>query len=178
MRLFLPLAILAFFALGCAGGSSPYSQPASSSPTPSGSGRIVANMAVKDPKARYLGEALAYISNMLDTDRTMAQAFVDDDRTPKSIVAALQKAHQSEDMDWNRIEAAPRAYADIAHRLTKIHDGHNAAYVQYAKTFSENTKTGMAARIDKADAILKSSLYEMNSLKDVISAAMERDVNR
>ena len=85
-----PLVILLAVVAGCNGSKS--GSTTSANPPPEKSGRTVANMDLQDPKARFLGEGTAYISNLLTGDQVMFEEFVNDNRTAESLVAAI-KSH-------------------------------------------------------------------------------------
>lgn len=171
----LPLAALCLFLviLGC---SAPRTENPTPPPKPK-SERIVANMDVKDSKARFLGEALAYVNNLVMADEAMVKEFQNDSRTAQSILAAIKTAHETETKDFQTIEMPPKMYAAILQRIKKVHDDHTRAYTEYARTFSMPNQKKMEESIDRGNKLIKRSmLKEMSEIKDMVSAAMERDV--
>lgn len=171
------LVILLTLIVGCANGPNS-SKRSSETPSASPSGRIVANNAVKDPKARYLGQALAYISNLVATDKAMVEEFQKDSGSPQSIVAAIKTAVDTEMQDYKSIESPPKAYLSIAILLAKIHKDHDVAYTAYLRTFTQPDLRRMAKSIDRGNDVLTRSMQkEMTEVKDLIMAATERDVN-
>ena len=170
------LAIFLTLVVGCANGHK--SSQRSETPSASPSGRIAANNAVKDPKARYLGQALAYVNNLVVTDKAMVEEFQNDSSTPQSIVASIKTAHETEIRDYKSIESPPKAYSSIASKLAKIHKDHDIAYTAYLQTFTQPDRRRMEKSIDRGNDVLKRSmLKEMTEVKDLIMAATERDVN-
>jgi len=174
-NLLLPLTILALVALGC---TSPRTDSSSSTPAspPDSHARTYANNAVADPKARYLGQATAYIGNLIDADKRMFQEFVDEGRTPTSIIDAIKSAAEVEKRDFDGIEKAPKSYSAIDLKLKKIHDDHLRAYTNYAKVFTAKNTSQMGALIDKGHAILRGSVADMDAVGDMLKQAMDRDV--
>jgi septation ring formation regulator EzrA len=124
-----------------------------------------------------LGQALAYVSNLVKADQAMVEEFQNDARTPQSIVAAIKTAHETEAKDFSSIERAPKNYGGIAVKLAKIHSDHEKAFLAYALTFQQPDTRRMEQSIDRGNKLLKESmLNEMSKVKDLIMSAMERDV--
>jgi hypothetical protein len=171
---FIPIVILLGVALGCANRSS--ERPESGTPTPS-SEKIVANKNVRDPKARFLGEATAYIANLFHTDEAIAQEMAKADSGKMDLdqfLTLLKDAAQTEKDGFGNIEVRPPAlYNPLLTKLIKIHNGHGAAYMEYTKALIAIKNTKEARKhVDKADAILKQSLYDLNDAQKFISSAM------
>lgn len=174
----LSVLLVIFLALivGCANG--PNGSKSSDTPSASPSGRIVANNAVKDPKARYLGQALAYVSNLASINESMLKEFQNDSSTPQSIVTAIKTAHETEIRDYNSIESPPKAYRSIANKLATIHKDHEIAYTAYLQTFTQSDPQRMSKSIERGNDVLKRSVRkEMTEVQDLIKAAAQRDVN-
>jgi hypothetical protein len=135
-------------------------------------------MDVRDPNARFLGEASAYISNLVQSDREISEERVNADRTAQSIIAVLKTAHDNEIRDWAAIESPPKRYSAIAQKLQQIHKDHNSGWTEWVNVFNSANDRQMNAHIDKGDALVKKSIKDINVLGNIISQALERDVNR
>lgn len=163
MHKLLPLIILIWVVLGC--GSRNNEPSPSATPTPK-SERIVANNAVKDPNARFIGQSVAYLNNLKLADESMANTFVDGDLT--KIAYSIKSAADTEKRDFATIERAPKAYRHIEKRLNKIHADHERAYIEYLNVIT-NPKP---AQIDRANKTLKTSLLEMKETIQMLSGIM------
>ena len=169
-----PLVILMVAVIGCAD-RSPTTGRQEPAPSPP-SGRTVANMNVRDPRARYLGEGTAYIINLVQADTSMAEEFVNDSRTPQSILAAIKSTHEEEDRDFRAIEFPKgRIYAAITKRLVKIHNDHNKAFLEFVNVFKASDRKAMESRIDRGHALIKGSMADINVAKDLMMTAMQND---
>lgn len=172
MKIMFPFFIIIAVILACGGQRS--DDPSKTSPTPisSTTDRIVANTDVKDPKARFLGEATAYLSNLFNADKTMVERFTSNNGTKiKDLIIAT---HESEKKDFDAVEAPPPAYRNIGAKLLKIHRDHTLAYTEYLKTFIDAKEI----HVDRGSALLKQSLLEMDETRKLITAALDRDVAR
>ena len=163
--------LLIFIALGCSS-SRQESLTTPTSTQTDGPGRTVANMDVKDPKGRFLGEVVAYLVNLSDADLKMAQSFTSGDA--QAIKNGIINAEQVEKNDFATIEVPQIAYKRMAPLLLKIHHDHQRTYLAYIQTFLKGNAQAKTAQVDKGNAILTQSYADMEKLKDMVTKEMKK----
>lgn len=164
----LSLVCMVLVILAC---SNSRQENSATTPAPK-SARIVANTAVTDPKARYLGEVTAYIGNLFEADKRMVESFAKSDGS--QIKDSIIKAHAAEAKDFEAIGPPPAEYRNIHARIQKIHRDHVAAYTEYLRTFIDLK----GSHVDRGNAKLKESILYLDKTREIISATLDRDVAR